>query len=90
MHEEYWLVQLVTDTKKRVHRWVRDCAFELNGMTTSTHLNVLLLGLYSMLLGIDWLYIHRTKGDCYDKDIECLMKMENKESCKVRRKLLQS
>ena len=58
--------------KKRVHHWVRSCALELNGMTTTTHLNVLPLGSYSMLLGMDWLYLHKTKVDCYDKDMECL------------------
>jgi len=25
-----------------------------------------------MLLGMHWLYLHRTKVDCYDKAIECL------------------
>jgi len=25
-----------------------------------------------MPLGMDWLYIHKTKVDCYDKAIECL------------------
>ena len=72
MHENSWLVQLATSTKKIVHLWVRACAFELNGMRTSTHLNVLPLGAYSMLLGMEWLYIHRTKVDCYDKAIEFL------------------
>ena len=55
-----------------VHHWVRACAFELKGMPTSSHLNVLPLGLYIMILGMDWLYLHRTKVDCYDKAIECL------------------
>lgn len=41
-------------------------------MSTSAYLNVLLLGSYNMMLGTDWLYIYRTKVDCYDKDIECL------------------
>jgi len=41
-------------------------------MPISTHLNVLLLGSYNMLLGMDWLYLHRTKVDFYDKAIECL------------------
>ena len=41
-------------------------------MPTTTHLNVLLLASYSMLLGMDWLYLHRTKVDCYDKATECL------------------
>eukprot|EP00253_Pinus_taeda_P005974 PITA_05974 len=72
VHTESWLVQLDVGTKKRVHHWVRACAFELNGMSTSAHLNVLPLGLYNMLMGMDWLYPHRTKVDFYDKAIEFL------------------
>ena len=41
-------------------------------MSTSTHLNVLSLGSYRMLLGMDCLYLRRTKVDYYDKYIECL------------------
>lgn len=25
-----------------------------------------------MLFGMDWLYLHKTKVDCYDKSIECV------------------
>lgn len=53
MHAKSWLVQLAIGTKKRFHHWVRTYAFELNGMPTSTHLNVLPLGSYSMLLCMD-------------------------------------
>eukprot|EP00253_Pinus_taeda_P027395 PITA_27395 len=72
VHVESWLVQLATCTKNIVHHWVRTCAFELNGMPTTTHLNVLPLGLYIMILGMDWLYLHRTKVDCFNKAIECV------------------
>eukprot|EP00253_Pinus_taeda_P030183 PITA_30183 len=72
VHAKLWLVQLDTCIKKRVYHWVRTCAFELNGMPTTTHLNVLPLGSYNMLLGMDWLYLHRTKVDYYDNSIECL------------------
>ena len=65
-------MKLAIGTKKSVHHWVRAYAFELNGMSTSSHLNVLPLGSYSMLLGIDWLYLHRSKMDCYEKSIEFL------------------
>lgn len=41
-------------------------------MPTSSHLNVLSLGSYNMLLGMDWLYLHRTKVDFHEKYIECL------------------
>ena len=72
LHAESWLVQLATGTKKRVHHSVRACTFDLNGMPTTTPLNVLSLGSYIMLLGMDWLYLHRNKVDCYDKGIECV------------------
>jgi len=41
-------------------------------MPTIAHLHVLALGSYSMLLGMDWLYFHRTKVDFYDRSIECV------------------
>lgn len=69
VHVEYWLVQLVTETNIRVHRWGRYCAFELNGMLTSAHLNVLPLGSCSMLLGMDLLVTQKTKVDFCDKVI---------------------
>jgi len=65
-------VELATGTKRRVHNWVKSCAFELNGMLTTTNLNLLPLGSYSMLLGMDWMLIHMTKVDFYDKAIEFL------------------
>jgi len=65
-------VQFPTGTKKRFHHWVRSCSFELNGMPTTKHLNVQSLGSYSMILGVDWLYLHKTKVDFCDKAIKCL------------------
>ena len=41
-------------------------------MPTSTHINVLPLGSYSMLLGINWMFILKNKVYCYDKATECL------------------
>jgi len=41
-------------------------------MPTSTHINVLPLGSYNMILGMHWLYLHSTKVDCHTKAIECL------------------
>ena len=63
-------MQLTTSTKKRFHHWVRACAFEMNGMPTSMHLNVIPFESFSMLLGMEWLYLDRTKVDCYDKSME--------------------
>ena len=63
VHAESWMVQLATCTKNRFHHWVRACAFELNGIPMATHLNAFPLGSYNMLLGMDWLYLHKTKVD---------------------------
>jgi len=41
-------------------------------MHITTHLNEFPLGPYSMLLGMDWLYLHRTKVDYFDKAIKCM------------------
>ena len=63
-HGKSWLVHLDTGTKKRVHHYLRAYAFELNGMPTSMHMNMLPLGSYNILLGMDRLCLHRTKMDC--------------------------
>ena len=60
-------------TKKRVNHWARAFPFELNGMFTSTHLNVVPLDSYNTLLGMDWLFTHRTKVNCYENSIEFLV-----------------
>jgi len=53
LHVESWLVKLATGMKNQVHHWVRVFSFDLNGMPTATNLNVLQLGSYNMLLGMD-------------------------------------
>jgi len=53
VHAKSWLVQLAIGRNKRVHHWVKYYAFELNGMPPTTHLNVLPLGSYNMILGMD-------------------------------------
>ena len=35
-------------------------------------LNVLPLGSYDVLIGMDWLEAHRVKLDCYNKTFECM------------------
>jgi len=41
-------------------------------MPIIAHLNVLPLGSYSRLLGMDWLYLQETKVDFFDKAIQCV------------------
>ena len=44
----------------------------MNGLITYVDMNVLLLGSYDVLSGMDWLEYHRVKLDCYNKNFECM------------------
>ena len=44
----------------------------MNGLVTCIDLNVLPLGSYDVLIGMDWLEAHRVKLDCYIKTFECI------------------
>ena len=71
-HNKSWLVQLATGTKRKVSEVVVECPIELNGLHTHADLNVLPLGYYDVLIGMDWLERHRAKVECYEKALECL------------------
>ena len=44
----------------------------MNGLITCVDLNVLPLGSYDVLIGMDWLEAHRVKIDCYNNTFECM------------------
>ena len=44
----------------------------MTGLVTCVYLNVLPLGSYDVLIGIDWLEAHRVKLDCYNKTFKCM------------------
>ena len=48
------------------------CPLVMNGLVTCVDMNVLTLGSYDVLIGMDWLEAHRVKRDCYSKTFECL------------------
>ena len=50
-----WLVQLATKTKREIDEMVKACIREINGLHTKTYLNIIPLGLYYFLIGMDWL-----------------------------------
>eukprot|EP00253_Pinus_taeda_P035016 PITA_35016 len=50
-----WLVQLATGAKRRVLAKVSSCPLKIAGQTMTTELNVLPLGSYDVLIGMDWL-----------------------------------
>ena len=71
-HRRSWLVQLATGTKKNISEVIIKCLLVMDRLVTCANMNVLPLGSYDVLIGMDWLEAHRTKLDCYNKTFECL------------------
>ena len=66
-HGKSWLVQLATGTKIKVSEVVEKCPLVMNGLFTCVDMNVVPLGSYDVLIGMDWLEYHRVKLDYYHK-----------------------
>eukprot|EP00253_Pinus_taeda_P025982 PITA_25982 len=64
-----WLVQLATGAKRRVITKVSDCSFTIAGQPVMADLNVLRLGSYDILIGMDWFEKHWSLVDCKSKII---------------------
>ena len=54
-----WSVQLAIGAKRKVISFVKYCTISMDQFETSMKLNVLTLGSYYMLIGMDWLEQHR-------------------------------
>eukprot|EP00253_Pinus_taeda_P021984 PITA_21984 len=63
------LVQLATGAKRRVAAKISNCSFTIVGQPVTTDLNVLPLGSYDILIGMDWLEKHWSLVDCKTKII---------------------
>eukprot|EP00253_Pinus_taeda_P008664 PITA_08664 len=64
-----WLVQLATGAKRRVTAKIKDCSFTTAGEPVMADLNVLPLGSYDILIGMDWLERHWSLVDSKTKVI---------------------
>jgi hypothetical protein len=78
-HVKSWPVQLATGTKRKVVEFIPACQFVMSGFPTQVNLNILPLGSYDLLIGMDGLAAHKTKLDYYIKTLEC----ENEEGRRV-------
>jgi hypothetical protein len=78
-HEKSWLVQLATGTKRKVTELVKFCPVDINGLTMKADLNILSLGSYGYLIGMDWLDQHHSLLDCRNKEFTCLDEEGNRE-----------
>jgi predicted aspartyl protease len=66
-HEKSWLVQLARGPKRKVVNFIYDLEFILDGQNIRTNLNILPLGSYDMIIGMDWLEQHKAVLDFYTK-----------------------
>ena len=68
-HEKPWMVLLATCTKKNIYEIIKDYEVNLNGFPTRINLNILPLGLYDVLISMDWLKQHHVMPDHLNKSI---------------------
>ena len=52
-HRKSWLVQLATRRKRKVSEVVEKCPLVMDGLSTYVNLNILPLGSYDILIGMD-------------------------------------
>ena len=71
-HGKSWLVQLATGAKRKVVELVKSCLVGMNGLSNKEDLNILPLGSYYFLIGMDWLDQHHVVIDCHNKKFTCL------------------
>jgi hypothetical protein len=53
--EKTWLVQLATGEKRKINEMVKACPMDMNGMRKKVDSNIIPLGSYDCLIGMDWL-----------------------------------
>ena len=70
--EKSWLVQLAIGTKRKVTSYMKKYEIMMNELNTHGGLNILLLGSYDFLIGMDGLEKYRVMLNCYDKTFTCL------------------
>eukprot|EP00253_Pinus_taeda_P011521 PITA_11521 len=64
-----WLVQLATGAKRQVLAKINNCSLSIVGQPITADLNVLPLGSYDILIGMDWLEKHWSLVNCKTKTI---------------------
>ena len=53
----------------KVTYFIFDCELSLDGQYTKLNLNILPLGSYNIIIGMDWLEKHKEILDCYEKSL---------------------
>jgi hypothetical protein len=72
-----WLVKLATGAKRKIIEMVKACLMDMNELSTRVYLNIIPLGSYECLIGMDWLDQHHAILDYYNKEFNCLDEIGN-------------
>jgi predicted aspartyl protease len=68
-HVKSYLVQLATWNKRKVTDFIYECELSLDGQNIKLNLNILPLGSYDIIIGMDWLEKHKVILDFYEKSV---------------------
>ena len=71
-HGKSWLVQLAIGAERNVNDMVKSCLMDMNGLNTGEYLNILPLGSYDCLIGMDWLDQHHAILECHKNEFTFL------------------
>jgi hypothetical protein len=58
--------------QKKINEIVKGCPIDMNGVNTIADLNIIPLGSYDVLIGMDWLDVHHVILDFHNKTFTCL------------------
>ena len=70
--EKSWLVQLATGTERKVVNYVENYEMFMSQFKTQVKLNVLPLGSFDVLIGMEWLEKHIVVLNCFEKTFTCI------------------
>jgi hypothetical protein len=70
--EKSWLVQLSTRAKKRINDIVRSYPINLKEVNTIAYMNIIPLGSYDILIGMDWLEQCHAMSYRHNKTFTCV------------------
>jgi hypothetical protein len=60
-------VQLAIGAKRKINEMVKAFPMDMNELSTRVDLNIIPLGSYNCLIGMDWLNQHHAILECYNK-----------------------
>ena len=73
-------MQLATRTKRKLTELVNSCPVDMKGLSMKDELNIIPLGSYDCLIGMDWLDQHHSLLDYRNKEFTCLDEEGNRKT----------